>query len=311
MDNERRQEFWNLISTSEKPIDFSSFERDVPASLFRYRPITDKSINALRMDRLYFSTSNYYDDPFDTLIFVDKKRLHREIDELALDKIDRRLLEGGLLQFGIDATSIDLSAAGGMMHSFVEALYGMLSNALKKDIFTVCFGESGTNEQLWLKYANQYKGFVIEYDFKSLLHGNKDVFDSKNACIDGTLVYSYPVSYSDERFDATNYFKNLVLCLAGRPDLVGNPIRMAMDRHCVCLHKGICHSNDQEWRLIIDAPMPSCPSYMVVMPKSILLGLRIGPMDKENLLAIGKEKGIPIYETYITDEYRLEKKLVS
>lgn len=42
-----------------------------PKYLYRYRPASLKAIEALRTNRLYFSTANYYDDPFDTFINID------------------------------------------------------------------------------------------------------------------------------------------------------------------------------------------------------------------------------------------------
>ena len=38
-----------------------------------------------------------------------------------------------------------------------------LRNEIRKDTWSICFCENGLNETLWLKYANQYKGFVLIY----------------------------------------------------------------------------------------------------------------------------------------------------
>ena len=37
-----------------------------PTYLYRYRSVSMNTLEALRTNRLYFSTANYYDDPFDT-----------------------------------------------------------------------------------------------------------------------------------------------------------------------------------------------------------------------------------------------------
>ena len=76
MNNEQRQVFWDtLISLDGKNLeaDCKRLQETImfPKYLYRYRPASLKSIEALRTNRLYFSTANYYDDPFDTFINID------------------------------------------------------------------------------------------------------------------------------------------------------------------------------------------------------------------------------------------------
>lgn len=44
-----------------------------PQNIYRYRTINSNSLSALIENKLYFSNSNYNDDPFDTNIYVDEK----------------------------------------------------------------------------------------------------------------------------------------------------------------------------------------------------------------------------------------------
>ena len=43
-----------------------------------YRPVNLNSLEALRTNRLYFSSANYYDDPFDTFLHIDIDSIHQE-----------------------------------------------------------------------------------------------------------------------------------------------------------------------------------------------------------------------------------------
>lgn len=43
-----------------------------PQNIYRYRTINSNSLSALIENKLYFSNSNYYDEPFDTNIYVDE-----------------------------------------------------------------------------------------------------------------------------------------------------------------------------------------------------------------------------------------------
>ena len=54
----------------------------IPRYLYRYRPVNMNSLDALRTNKLYFSTANYYDDPFDTFIHVDLSGLQKTIEQV-------------------------------------------------------------------------------------------------------------------------------------------------------------------------------------------------------------------------------------
>lgn len=50
-----------------------------PKSLFRFRLVSENSLSALQENKVYFSSANYYDDPFDTYLRVDISKLISEI----------------------------------------------------------------------------------------------------------------------------------------------------------------------------------------------------------------------------------------
>ena len=49
-----------------------------PPYLFRYRSVTMKTLDALRTNTLYFSSADFYDDPFDTFLHIDLEALQQE-----------------------------------------------------------------------------------------------------------------------------------------------------------------------------------------------------------------------------------------
>lgn len=75
MNDLERENFWNTLCS----LDGKNIEDDInklnatiiyPQKLYRYRPVTTSTLEALNSNKLYFSTANYYDDPFDTFINV-------------------------------------------------------------------------------------------------------------------------------------------------------------------------------------------------------------------------------------------------
>ncbi len=81
MNYEERQTFWDTLCS----LDGKDIQQDAqrlsncikrPKYLYRYRPVTLKTIDALQTKRLHFLKADYYDDPFDTLIHIDFDIIH-------------------------------------------------------------------------------------------------------------------------------------------------------------------------------------------------------------------------------------------
>lgn len=83
MNHSEREQFWQTLCSlpgndivAERKQLFKSIK--YPKLLFRYRPVSTKSLEALRTNRLYFSSANYYDDPFDTFLHIDIEAIRKE-----------------------------------------------------------------------------------------------------------------------------------------------------------------------------------------------------------------------------------------
>lgn len=84
MNNDQRIEFWKtLCSLDGKDLqaDQNKLKEKIvfPRFIYRYREVTSNNLDALRSNRLFFSSANYYDDPFDTFLYIDKKRLQKNL----------------------------------------------------------------------------------------------------------------------------------------------------------------------------------------------------------------------------------------
>ncbi len=98
MNNNERKIFWEtLCSFSGKDLISESNELAskiiYPNKLYRYRTITVSTIDALQTNKLYFSTANYYDDPFDTNIMIDMEEIRNKAKVFLQLQILKRFLE--------------------------------------------------------------------------------------------------------------------------------------------------------------------------------------------------------------------------
>ena len=227
MNNNEREQFWQTLCSLQG--DDIAAEKDLliksikyPKLLFRYRPVNIKSLEALRTNKLYFSSANYYDDPFDTFLHIDIEAIRDEyLSAFQTPESTEAVVEGVKAWIGnflpkdqieqITVENITYALSHGLTENF---LYNALSlrDEVKKDTWSICFSENGFNEVLWLKYADQHRGFVQIYDLENdenCLCGKQEKCTNCEIIKYGTPLY--PIYYSDIPYDATNFAKFVIL----------------------------------------------------------------------------------------------------
>lgn len=328
MNTQEREMFWQtLVSLPGEDIQAESQRLNdtikFPKYLYRYRPVSMKSLEALRTNRLYFSSANYYDDPFDTFLHINIDTIKseyasafqsRESTEQTVEHIKVLLskicTEEWLHQ--ITADNVIQALDNGLIENFLNSALA-IRDELKKDTWSVCFSENGFNEALWLKYADQHKGFALVYDLEkseNLLCGKQEKCQNCGISKYGTPLY--PVYYSDTPYDATNFAKLVMLRkvseLTGTKfplELYQSMANAVWEKERITLIKKECHKYDEEWRMITGCIM-NAPIMREWIPSGIILGLRM-ETDIENLVvSMAREAGIEnIYKSFIDSQNRL------
>ena len=334
MNLQERGEFWNILCSL--PGTDIKAEREqlwravkLPKYLFRYRSVGIKSLEALRTNKLYFSSANYYDDPFDTFLHIDIEAIKGEFlsafqtPESTGAVVDGvKTLLGGILTeeqtTQLTTENITNALSHGLVENFLNSALA-LRDEVKKDTWSVCFSENGFNEVLWLKYADQHKGFVQIYDLENnenFLCGKQEKCANCGIKIYGTPLY--PIHYSDIPYDATNFAKLVALHKVG--ELMGVTIPQQMyegmgtgiwEQERTTLIKKECHKYDEEWRMIAGCTMKP-PVMMEWIPSGIILGLRMNTAEENLVISMAKEAGVKnIYKSYIDSHNRLNAALIS
>ena len=328
MDSDGRKRFWDTLcslSGIDKRQDVEKLISTIhyPKYLYRYRPVSNNSLEALRTNKLHFSSANYYDDPFDTFLHIDIEAIRKEYlsafqtpesTETVVDGV--RALLGSILTeeqaAQLTAEKVTNALSHGLTESFLSSALA-LRDEVKKDTWSVCFSENGFNEVLWLKYADQHKGFVQIYDLENndnFLCGKQEKCTNCGIKNFGTPLY--PIYYSDTPYDATNFAKFVMLRKIG--GMAGTPIPPELyagmgtglwEQEKTTLIKKECHKYDEEWRMITGCPM-NPPIMMEWIPSGIILGLRMNVAEENLVVSMAKEAGIEnIYKSYIDAQNRL------
>lgn len=334
MNIEQRLEFWNVLCS----LTGENLEQDrkqlqekiiLPRYLFRYRSVSSNNLDALRTNRLYFSSANYYDDPFDTFLHIDFRRIKDEFEsnfksDAAIEQLAIGMKhfisghENELPEVFVNAVTdpIQLKALSqnDLINSFLAYVMD-IRNEIRKNTWSVCFSENGLNETLWLKYADQYKGYVLMYDLDNVENLHCGKMDKCKNC--GIFQYGtplYPVAYSDEPYDATAFARfvlgqklsqqvNFPLPPFLKDDLSKGITLWECEK--TTLLKKLCHQYDEEWRMILPCSM-NPPIMREWVPAAIILGLRMNPSEKNLVIALAREAGIQqIYESYINIDNKL------
>ena len=332
MDQQERKQFWDVLC-SLKGFDIQSESEKlknaitIPRHLYRYRAVSLSTIDALQQKRMFFSNANYYDDPFDTLLHIDFAKIRDEGKRfLSSEKIKEQIQS--FFSIGIMDSKITenlVNAIENIDHDeIIDAAIGFLKQniqlLLKEKLWTACFAESGDNETMWLKYADQYKGFCLVYDLQD---SASDLCGKQEKCLNCVVnkagVSIYPVYYSDEGYDATEYAKSLAASYMVQQ--IGNNIRLPKEvintivppvqsqmwqPERITLIKSKCHEYDREWRMILrDNSTP--PVMKEWIPAGVILGLRVTDRNKDIIIRSAKMAEIAhIYESFISDKYKLE-----
>ena len=162
MSSEERKKFWDTLSS----LDGQDVENDIkrllatiefPRFLYRYRSVNNKSLSALIENKMYFSTSDYYDDPFDTYIRIDRnlvlEGIKQEVEDL---RSNEKRLSGFSDYLGISneecqnfLTDKTAEFIGNVSYDFFKGI----RRELRKEIYPMCYSDEKYDATI---YARDY-----------------------------------------------------------------------------------------------------------------------------------------------------------
>jgi len=166
----------------------------LPKALFRYRSMTDLTLDNLRHGVEYLSAPDAFNDPFDSAAAVALEIHTESLLDHGADKLMQYLVEHHGVQW-TDLDHIDVHRATHPFRRVVNMVLDrdpsftgskanfsqVLVSATEKVVGTtlsdharslvrnsfriVCFSETYQSILMWSHYADQHRGFCIEYDF--------------------------------------------------------------------------------------------------------------------------------------------------
>lgn len=178
--------------------------------------------------------------------------------------------------------------------------FGENSNYRRK-IKTSCFTNEYDSETMWGHYTDNYRGFVLEYDFSEVIRNQ--IIEFKNKKLEFNYLIA-PVIYTDRKFDMTevllqelvfNMLNSSLYNLEIKKGLTYFDIDKLLDMK-VIFNKSNKWNDEKEWRLIINSKnyqKDGQPELLLkCKPTKVYLGIRMTEENKKEIIQICKESNI-------------------
>ena len=326
MNDEKRKEFWDVLCEldgKDMAADAKLLQSKIqlPKILCRYRKVNSNNLEALRTNKIYLSKASQYDDPFDTFLHFNINSIKTPF-ESNFQTHEAKVRLANAMDYMIKHSSINIDDEmkrllttpegltevynKGITDSFTDYIMNMRT-ALQEQVLSACFSEDCFEETLWIKYADNHKGFALVYD-NNILENCRCGKESKcENCIVKNYGYSMlPIYYSDIPYDATNFAlpileKHLENQTSLRvPDFAKSTYsNITWDIRRCSLIKKECHKHDKEWRLLANfiTNKTVCIEWI---PAMVIIGLRTSKSDTNLIVSLAKEAGIKkVYKSFI------------
>jgi len=305
-------------------------QKNIPTALYKFRECTENNLDAFDKDELWLSKASKFNDLHDSLLFFDKPAILNQARQIFSPENFKVIFEAlkqpksMLNQFNFQNQDMLTVIEDGLntldeqkfynmiqqimpnLDIFLDSCFGTLKNEIRNQIKIACLSAKINSPLMWAHYADNHSGFALGYDFR----GN-NISQCANcpnrSCNSIKLASIYPVIYSDDRFDATQYGKWYIeqymkISLGITAETVFDDEFLFTK---AALHKSNDWDYEDEWRIICSTPDPATEQkdcYPIKKrPIAIYFGSQISAIHRKVLSQIADEKGIAKYQMYVED----------
>lgn len=326
--NEEYSIAWEKINDLLRP--------NIPQQLFRFRTCNTDSLIAFQKGKISTCVPRVFKDKYDSLVYVDKKGLEGKIREfMNLDILRGALDNEEICNFaevmvGKDfiaqmKEAVSLYDREEWTENIVSLSDGFINHALlmidsnvdyvRSDSFSriACFTEDIKSLCMWDTYADGYRGFALEYDFRDFHKRGCWACSDSCACQHEGRNFShlFPIIYTDKRYDASDNVVSLVVRnLLSAMGIDKCPPIDQLYWYKPYLYKNAkSYAHEREWRLISHCPARGTSEYANISDwgtmKAIYYGPDIEKRYKDFLHEVAKQKQLQEYEVHI-DPYSID-----
>ncbi len=296
---------------SKKILQLKNYlELNSPEKLYKYRRYNDNSVQALINDEIYLSRADFFNDPYDCLLYFNKDVVLKNIsDALTLENLKNSIEARGISPTD-EIMEKMLETCFEKKNLFLKDVSNYLSEVPRmhqKNMFISCFSETVSSPLMWSHYSDNHRGFAIEYRF-DIDYFCPTPYTEKNIHNWHGFRSLLPINYSNSKCDATslaNWYAKVIM--NEKNGLYANMNWSIISEDLLlstklALNKSKDWSYEKEWRLIVSRECPiviedEC-CFVKKKATAIYVGEQMDEYNKNELLKIARNKKIPIYEMY-------------
>lgn len=265
-----------------------------PETIYKYRDWGDcNHKRILQFNELYIPSVNQLNDPFDCLIkfdysIIEKEGLTQRVVDLFFKEFGNKISELGFnREFLIGNSDTNIISTLIEIKKYYD---GIFEENRKKHLGVISFSSNWNNLLMWSHYSNSHKGFCIGFNTMKLIESN--FFHQ------GCRVF-YPENYP-----------------------LINPLKEGIEQMVdVFYHKSNDWSYEEEYRMTKlfgwDTNEERFKEQKVFHFENdtineVLLGLKITPQHRTEILQICNDKHIPVYQTTeVKGKFKLTRERVN
>ncbi|HEU4472929.1 MAG TPA: DUF2971 domain-containing protein, partial [Flavisolibacter sp.] len=296
LDLDWKKQFFNYLMNERDEEAFDLKLQHFPTSLFRYRKLSDYSIQNIKNNDVWLASINSLNDPFECSLKFDNDACLRLF--YSSDVFRNNFKQAT----GVALSSLEVKRLSSSKHPYLDYLelckfhnviitvspeeqIDKVQNRWKEIIKETnsyvkicCFSENNDSTLMWSHYADNHKGICIEYDFEN---------------VDSLRPFLQPIIYTNEIF-SIGTFEELT-----SHKKIGSTLIKSKD-----------WEYEKEWRLTIFNPPLNLPDRISVpTPKAVYLGTRFEENTtdyQKRLLDTLSAKNIQVYRmTKHSTEFKL------
>lgn len=281
-----KMQYWNFMMSEDYEQGFDLKEQNLPNSFFKYRSLSENTLDNLSKNYIWCAEISSLNDPFECSLQFDNDECLRhyfsdkKFHEFFKEQFRQELTQKEIKELTNSKTpystydeicrnkNIILSMSPEQQLERIQQRWDQIIEESNQDIKICSFSANNDSLLLWSHYADEHKGICIEYDL------TKD---------DKIRPFLQPIVYSDKIFKI-GLLEELHLLRK-----IGSTLIKSKD-----------WEYESEWRY---TPFRQGPEFLnkisVDNPIAVYLGTRFHQNKaelKEQLLSVLRERKIPVYQ---------------
>ena len=292
------------LNFENRPLLEQEREQDNPQFLCRYRTVSSSTLEALQAGKLYFSSPCFFNDPFDSVAYIDEEKLIRSISaQIEYGITSGYVPKSSIVPFPDDFAKLllkqfnDTRRRAEFLSEVKEAAQN-LKKCISKNTKVICFSELYLSSLMWAHYANEHKGFELIYDYEALK--NAEVYNAANNKLSENTILQEVKYYQQMPDQGLLFFDELPYQMYPfkRRRVDGSFYRRLL------FSKGKEWDYEKEWRLCAageDILTENPAKYISVDPVAVFLGARMSEEDRKRVFLAAKGKRIEFFDVLLDE----------